>query len=187
MIYYIADLHFGHKNVLRHDNRPFDDVAAMNETLIRNWNSRVAADDTVYVLGDAFWKGSGVEIFRRLNGHKRLIRGNHDYRGELLSLWESVEPYAEIDDGGTRVVLCHYPIPFYNRQHRGAVMLYGHVHNSRDWVLLEQWKRELRARNIPCRMINVGCMLPYVDYTPRTLAELLAADENGGADKEGQK
>ena len=41
MIYYIADMHFGHTNVLRFDNRPFPDTAQMDDTLIQNWNGRV--------------------------------------------------------------------------------------------------------------------------------------------------
>ena len=56
MIYYIADMHFGHTNVLRFDNRPFSDTAQMDDTLIQNWNERVADDDTIYILGDAFRK-----------------------------------------------------------------------------------------------------------------------------------
>ena len=52
MIYYIADMHFGHKNVIRFDNRPFADTDLMDEVLIHNWDERVTADDTVYVLGD---------------------------------------------------------------------------------------------------------------------------------------
>ena len=51
MIYYIADMHFGHKNVLRFDNRPFADTELMDEVLIHNWNERVTDEDTVYVLG----------------------------------------------------------------------------------------------------------------------------------------
>ena len=45
MIYYIADMHFGHTNVLRFDNRPFSDTAQMDDTLLQNWNERVTADD----------------------------------------------------------------------------------------------------------------------------------------------
>lgn len=29
----------------------------------------------------------------------------------------------------------------------------------------------------PCNMFNVGAMLPYMDYTPRTLDEILEANE----------
>lgn len=133
MIYYIADMHFGHKNVLRFDNRPFADTELMDEVLIHNWNERVTDEDTVYVLGDAFWKNeeSSVKIIQRLNGHKHLIRGNHDrVHGRLRFHWESIEQYAEINDGNTLVIMSHYPIMFYKNQHYGSVMLYGHVHNT---------------------------------------------------------
>ena len=126
MIYYIADLHFGHQNVIRFDNRPFSDTAQMEETLIRNWNKRVTTEDTVYVLGDAFWKSEAdsIRIIQQLNGHKHLIQGNHDRaHGRLRFYWESIEPYAEINDSDTLVILSHYPIPFCKNQHYGAVML----------------------------------------------------------------
>jgi calcineurin-like phosphoesterase family protein len=179
MIYYIGDMHMGHKNVLRFDSRPFPDMDEMCEVLIRNWNGRVTEKDTVYVLGDAFWKSENesLELFQRLNGHKHLVRGNHDrVHGRLGKCWESVTHYSELNDGNTLVILCHYPIMFYRNQHYGAVMLYGHVHNSREAQMVEKWKREQWAMGIPGRLINVGCMMPYMDYTPRSLAELLVAN-----------
>lgn len=179
MIYYIADTHFGHKNVIRFDNRPFVDTGLMDEVLIRNWNERITEDDTVYVLGDAFWKTeeNSIKIIQRLNGHKHLIRGNHDrVHGRLRFHWETIEQHAEINDGNTLVIMSHYPIPFYKNQYYGAVMLYGHVHNTREWQLVEKWKREQWDMGIPSRLINVGCMMEYMKYTPRTLEELLAAN-----------
>ena len=179
MIYYIADMHFGHRNVLRFDARPFESIAAMDETIIQNWNARVTDEDTVYVLGDAFWKNEAdsVAILSRLKGHKHLIRGNHDrVHGKLGTLWESIEHYAEITDGTTQVVMCHYPIPFYKGQFYGGVMLYGHVHNSQDWELVKKCQRLTWDAGRPSHLINVGCMMPYMNYTPRTLAEIMAAD-----------
>lgn len=179
MIYYIADNHFGHKNVIRFDNRPFADTVLMDEVLVHNWNERVTEDDTVYILGDCFWKNeeNSVKLIQRLKGHKHLIRGNHDrVHGRLRFYYESIEHYAEINDNDRLVILCHYPIPFYKNQHYGAVMLYGHVHNTREQDFIEKWKRELWESEIPCNMINVGCMMEYMKYTPRTLNEILAAN-----------
>ena len=179
MIYYIADMHFGHKNILDYDKRPFVDTEQMDEEIIRRWNERVGDNDTVYVLGDAFFKGEerSLAIMQRLNGHKHLIRGNHDRNnGRLLKLWKAISEYEEIKDGEQLVVLSHYPMMFYNHQHDGAVMLYGHVHNTREWELVEKWQRELWRIGIPARIINVGCMMAYIDYAPRTLEELLAAN-----------
>ena len=148
-------------------------------TLIQNWNGRVTSDDTVYVLGDAFWKNeeNSIRIMERLQGQKHLIQGNHDrVKGKLRPYWESIEQYAEVNDENRLVILSHYPILFYKNQHYGAVMLYGHVHNTREWSLVEKWKKEQWAMRIPSRLINVGCMMAYMNYTPRTLDELLDAN-----------
>lgn len=168
MIYYISDNHFRHKNVIRFDNRPFANTELMDEVLMHNWNERVTEDDTVYILGDCFWKNeeNSLKLIQRLNGHKHLIRGNHDrVHGRLRFHYESIEQYAD-----------HYPIPFYKNQHYGAVMLYGHVHNTKEWEFIEKWKHELWDAEIPCNMINVGAMMTYMNYTPRTLEELLEAN-----------
>ena len=84
----------------------------MDEALIQNWNERITADDTVYALGDAFWKNeeNSIRIMERLQGHKHLIQGNHDrVKGKLLPYWESIEQYAEVNDENRLVILSHYP------------------------------------------------------------------------------
>jgi calcineurin-like phosphoesterase family protein len=93
MRHFTSDTHFGHANIIRYSNRPFDSVPEMNEALIANWNARVAWDDTIYHLGDVAmgpWTGDEKEgldswdsILTRLNGYKILVIGNHDrvFRG----------------------------------------------------------------------------------------------------------
>ena len=44
-IYFIADMHLGHKNVLSFDNRPFKDIEEHDDFLIKNWNNAVGIDD----------------------------------------------------------------------------------------------------------------------------------------------
>lgn len=48
MIYYIGDMHLGHKNVIEYDKRPFSSVDEMDNMLIMNWNNKVSDDDHVY-------------------------------------------------------------------------------------------------------------------------------------------
>ena len=47
-----SDLHFGHKNILEYDKRPFSSIEEHDESLIENWNSLVRPQDLVYCLGD---------------------------------------------------------------------------------------------------------------------------------------
>lgn len=70
MIWFTADTHFGHKNILEYSARPFSTVEEMDEALISNWNNKVASDDEIYHLGDvALCSPSKLnKILDRLNG-----------------------------------------------------------------------------------------------------------------------
>lgn len=52
MIYFIADTHFYHENIIKYCNRPFKNSKQMNEYIVNKWNSVVTKDDIVYHLGD---------------------------------------------------------------------------------------------------------------------------------------
>lgn len=178
-IFFTSDLHFFHKNVIRFDNRPFTSVEDMNETLIRNWNRKVKNNDLVYILGDISW-GNDEEtcgIFARLKGRKVLIKGNHDkIRGNIKNYFEEITDYKEITLPGNKcVVLCHYPIVFFNKHHYGAFMFYGHVHNSHKWQMTENYKFELEQLGIRCNMFNVGTMIH--NYEPVTFEEITGIKE----------
>lgn len=193
MYYYIADTHFGHRNIIEYDRRPFESVIEMDETMIDRWNSRVTDSDTVFVIGDiSRYRNKNIAgIVDSLNGRLILIRGNHDTQqicDAVVERFGKIFDYLEIDDGGTRVIMSHYPMPFWNCDfedenteigHIPAVHLYGHVHNNPEWQILESFKSETGAVNRAYRrMANVGCMLPYMDYTPRTLDEIITAHNN---------
>ena len=79
-IWFTADLHFGHKNVIGYCNRPFANVSEMNSKLIKNFNKTVGKNDIVYILGDLSFLNtkSTKEIVSHLNGFKFLVKGNHD-------------------------------------------------------------------------------------------------------------
>ena len=60
--YYISDLHLLHENVLRFDNRPFESIKEMQETIVNNWNRKVTNGDTVYILGDVSMRGKKEDL-----------------------------------------------------------------------------------------------------------------------------
>ena len=80
MIFFTADPHFGHENIIRHCKRPFASVDEMDAALIRNWNATVGPRDEVYILGDFTMRPAAQahEYLAALNGRKYFIRGNHD-------------------------------------------------------------------------------------------------------------
>lgn len=178
---YIADWHYGHANTIGFDNRPFTSVEQMNAELIRRWNAVVQPGDITYVLGDMFWCNSklAVPILEQLNGSKVLVKGNHDRTGDrdFDKQFVKIDEYIEVKDDGRRVVLCHYPIPCFKNHFHGAYHLYGHVHNSFEWNMVENFKFQMQALyERPCQMFNVGVMMPWMDYTPRTLDEIIAGN-----------
>lgn len=179
MIFFTADLHFGHKNIIRFDNRPFTTVEEMDRVLIERWNKKVKNEDTVYILGDVSWYDDQktCEILSQLHGKKVLILGNHDrVRGHVRKCFEEICSYKEITlPCNIHVVLCHYPITFFNRHHYGAYMFYGHVHNSHEWKMTENYKYGLEQLDIKCNMFNVGCMVR--NYEPVTFDEILQQEE----------
>ena len=179
-IRYIADWHYGHRNIILYDRRPFADTDEMNRVLVENWNRVVQPDDLVYVLGDMFWcvPGKACQVLDQLAGKKVLIRGNHDdtEHTRFRNCFDGIYDYLEIEDEGRPVVLCHYPIPFYKNQPGGWYHLYGHVHVTPDADMILDLKRRWEEQyHRPFRMYNVGAMMPCMDYTPRTLDEILAA------------
>ena len=125
----------------------------------------------------------------QLKGQKSLILGNHDQPKDqrYRQLFNEIVSYKELDDviDGKRygVVLSHYPIAFWNHQHkyardgnehkRWSIQLYGHVHNSVEEDIFREFLDGLNTKHgITCEAYNVGCMMNYIEYTPRTLKEI---------------
>ena len=198
MRFYIADCHFYHEALnTKMDNRGFSSVDEMNQVMIQKWNEKVRDCDETVILGD-FSFGDAMQtnaLLSQLNGKKYLIEGNHDrylqYRRFDKDLFGWIRPYEELHDNGRKVILSHYPVMCYNGQYRTnesgepkTYMLYGHVHNTRDELLVDQLIRMTRQtlfvdfsgneKTIPCNMINCFCV--FSDYEPLSLDEWIEND-----------
>lgn len=162
----------------------------MNRELVNRWNSAVSIGDIVYILGDMFWCGAetAIPVLDLLKGTKILVRGNHDRvkSSEMTRRFAGIVDYIEVKDGNRDVILCHYPIPCFKNHFYGWYHLYGHVHNSFEYNMMEHVKQEMTALyDKPCQMFNVGAMMPWMDYTPRTLDEILVANGLPGGEVDG--
>jgi calcineurin-like phosphoesterase family protein len=115
-IFLTSDLHIGHANVIKFDERPFRDLNHMHAVLANNYNSTVPEDGICYFLGDiGLGKGDVLrDYMSRLNGATRvLLLGNHD--GGMYSMYsmgfDVVLNSATIYIGEHRVSMSHCPLP----------------------------------------------------------------------------
>jgi len=170
MIFFTADLHLGHANIIKHCNRPFSSVEEMDEHLISAWRSCVRSNDSVYILGDLIFRNtaSPESYLSRLSGKKHLILGNHDKdwikKVDMTQVFVSVERFAEISDGQHKITLCHYPLMSWNRIAKGSYMVHGHIHNNRDAMYFTL------MREMP-NLLNAGVEIN--EYRPVSFDELV--------------
>ena len=162
MNYYTADPHFGHASIMRFCNRPFHDVAEMDDHILSAYQAVMGPKDDLWIIGDfAFAKINEAakleSMLAVIPGRKHLVRGNHDKPWMAkLSGWHSVHNLTEVKEGGYRLTLCHYPMITFPGARHGAVQLFGHVHQN--------WKG---SRN----SVNVG--VDVWDFRPVTLPDIL--------------
>lgn len=133
-VFFTADTHFYHKNIIRYSNRPFNDLNHMHEQLITRWNTIVPPDGTVFHLGDiVFGEPKQLkQIVARLNGNIYICRGNHDRDKTLLSSFHisRIEDVWEIQVEEQKLFLSHYAHKVWKGSHKGTWHLYGHSHGS---------------------------------------------------------
>jgi calcineurin-like phosphoesterase family protein len=173
-IWFISDTHFGHaktctefKRVDGTPLRPFASAEEMDEVMVERWNALVQEQDKVYHCGDAVITSRNLPILGRLNGQKRLVRGNHD----IFKAKEYLQYFKEIN--GVKVlekydlVLTHIPM------HTDEVARFGHnVHGHlHDRVVMRLGADGIHKEPDP-RYISV--CVEQTNYAPISLDEVMA-------------
>lgn len=139
-IFLTSDTHFGHDREFLWGPRGFTSSQEHDEAVIKNWNETVSAEDIVYHLGDLMLGDNlyGIECVKRLNGHIKLIRGNHDTDAR----WKLYEKLPNIELVGWADVIKYKKYNFYLSHHptltsnlekaphlrMHLINLYGHTH-----------------------------------------------------------
>ncbi len=145
--WFTSDQHYGHSNVMRFCNRPWDDVKDMNQAITDNWNEVVGENDVVFMLGDFYWKKDPWEVKKKLDelkaGHIFILLGNHDEKEqfskvnnkhiELISDTAMVFISGIDEDKPSReheFLLSHFPLATWPHFQRGTINLHGHIHSG---------------------------------------------------------
>ncbi len=167
-IYITSDTHFNHKTMIQQQWRKFKTTTEMNEFIIKQWNSVVKPEDTVYHLGDVALNKKTYyceHIEPMLNGKIIYIRGNHD--PQSLTRVEHIV----IKFKGKMLELVHNP--------KDAVCiwdycLHGHLHISGNHE--DIFSKQPKFYN---------CNLEYHKYKPKLLNEILGDLEQRQKDLKG--
>jgi len=152
-IWFTADLHLGHTNILKHQpNRAFASIEEHDQHIVDHWNSHVDDRDQVYFLGDLTMKPNGDDaktLLDRLKGNIYVIRGNHDYalreafdNNLLSSRIQDLGYYHKLRHNKKKIILCHFPFwswdgmrirperPENEPKKDGSWHLHGHSHGK---------------------------------------------------------
>lgn len=134
----VSDTHFGHRNSWEKFKledgsplRPFTSTEEMDEAMVERWNAVVGEHDTVYHLGDVVINRKSLHHIKRLNGKKRLVRGNHDifkdedYREVGFEKIYGVRVFTD------RFIMSHIPLHPDCITTRFKVNVHGHLHANR--------------------------------------------------------
>lgn len=178
--YFISDTHFGHakcwEEFKRADGSPlraFSSTEEMDETMIANWNAVVRPEDSVYHLGDFVINRRNMSVGHRLNGRKRLVRGNHDLfkTQEYLDIGFE-EIYGVWVEPKDKIICSHIPL-HPDSIKEGWINIHGHLHfgrvrkHSMAKVVLD---RPLYPHEMDERYVNVA--VEMTNYTPLTLEQV---------------
>jgi calcineurin-like phosphoesterase family protein len=139
-IYFSADLHLSHHNIISYADRPFKTALEMNNILIDNFNACVRQNDDVYILGDFSFSRDIEEIkdqINMLNGFKYLVLGNHD-REIAKHISEFTKPglFVKVVDNYVvkhnheKIFCSHYSHRVWNGSHHSVQHCFGHSHGS---------------------------------------------------------
>ncbi|MBT5022172.1 hypothetical protein HOK51_03420 [Candidatus Woesearchaeota archaeon] len=156
-IFLAADLHIDHKNIIKYCHRPFRSVQQMNNRLVSNWNRTVRKNDVVYFLGDLAYGRSSRSTdywYRKLNGRKIFIKGNHDRSRRIKMHKKKVLKYK-----GFNFLLVHSP---QQAKYWKGWVIHGHKHNN---------NKRYPLINKRSKLINVSCEL--TKYRPINIDVLM--------------
>lgn len=190
MIWFTSDWHCGHRNVLRYEERPFSDLAAMHQTLISNWNAVVKPEDTGIFAGDMSFLNTSdtYAIINQLNGTKIIVLGNHDGKpkamvncGFALAVFQ-----LRMQICGEPVIVSHYPYRpsvwqrMFSSKARDLRYMERRPPNKGEWLIHGHTHGRIKTRD---KQLHVGVDAHEFKPVPITWIESIIARATKSANK----
>lgn len=187
-IFFSSDPHVSHSGVWERFKRPdgtplrdFSSSEEMNEYMIEKHNSVVGPNDIWYCLGDVdvSWKGKHIDLIKRFNGKKRLVKGNHDMLPDQLYYDVGFEKISGVRVFTDKFICSHIPLHPSSISDRFRANVHGHLHFGRvmkevPWEDSSGIHPYITKEVIDPRYYSV-CMEMLPDYTPMHFDEVDAA------------
>lgn len=198
-IFFISDTHFGHEKLVGkgaagfskpmhgescgdgESARPFATIEEHDEALLKNWNSVVGVNDTVYHLGD-FAVGGDIsdrvrDIISQLNGRMNLTPGNHCTWKKIQEIMKTVKNFNKLQGSFEfrgDFILQHIPVHPREVSKRFKACVHGHLHKEVvvfDGPFCGEAPVDPRYVNVSCEQIN---------YTPISWDDIKQRLRNDG-------
>ena len=182
-IFFTADTHFGHANIIDFNRRPFTSPEEMEDRIIRNINSDVPPGGTLILAGD-FTCHANKEKVRELRNrihckNIHFVKGNHDKDYSQDHIFTSVSDRLELKTDYGLFIVSHFPMVEWEAAHYGSVHLHGHIHTTgeynqenlhKKYIDRFQYGHKPKDPDLPLRIYDVG--VDANNYRPVSLYHL---------------
>lgn len=146
--WFVGDLHLGHEGMVRFKDkdgkkiRPFKDIQEHDETIIENINALVKPADRLYFLGDVVINRRCLPQIAKINGRKKLVKGNHDIfkLHDYTPYFEDIAAYRIYPNQG--IIMSHIPIHTTQLEYRFKWNVHGHLHSNKIHKGKWFWEQE---------------------------------------------
>jgi len=165
MKYYTADLHLQHENILKYDNRPFNNINEHDEYIIKRINDVVGENDELFILWDIAWKWNrAINDLKKIKCKKVYFTPwNHDF-SKYVRMYEKKLWWTNLGnmyiDKDSNLVIWHYPMHEWYHSHHKWSWQFLNVHWHSHW-------------NSPFRQWRIDVWMTFKDFDrPISLQEI---------------
>lgn len=188
-IYVTSDTHFGHDREFLFKPRGFSSIEEHDTEVIKRWNARVGPEDIVYHLGDVMLGNNeyGMNCLKQLNGHIKIIPGNHDTstRLKLYATLENVEVLSlaeALKYNKYNFYLSHHPTMTSNleksphlRMH--LINLFGHTHQTKMFYEDMPYMFHIGMDSNNCTPVLLDDAIEFMKAETKKCIDLLGEDD----------